>query len=240
MLGADAPAYSLAVWHGFNAPLLMSVLALAGGVVLYLAAAPACSRAASTACRCCRRIDGRRVFERVLVDLSRRGARRLEASLGTRRLQPQLRWLVWLRGRRPLRPVAARAGSRLAERSAGRQPAGSACSRCCGSSGGACALGAAMQAKFHRLAALMLPAAPGWSPASRFVWFSAPDLALTQLLVEIVTTVLLLLGLRWLPKRVPIRGHARRRARGAAAAARDFAHGARRRAAAWPRSPMRR
>ncbi|MBK3745735.1 DUF4040 domain-containing protein, partial [Paraburkholderia aspalathi] len=34
-----------------------------------------------------------------------------------------------------------------------------------------------------------------------FVWLSAPDLAATQLLVEIVTTVLLLLGLRWLPKR---------------------------------------
>jgi multicomponent K+:H+ antiporter subunit A len=34
-----------------------------------------------------------------------------------------------------------------------------------------------------------------------FVWFSAPDLALTQLLVEVVTTVLILLGLRWLPKR---------------------------------------
>jgi len=34
-----------------------------------------------------------------------------------------------------------------------------------------------------------------------FVWFSAADLAVTQLLVEIVTTVLLLLGLRWLPKR---------------------------------------
>jgi len=38
-----------------------------------------------------------------------------------------------------------------------------------------------------------------------FVWLSAPDLALTQLLVEIVTTVLLLLGLRWLPKRVPFK-----------------------------------
>src|SRR5690606_39553437 len=36
-----------------------------------------------------------------------------------------------------------------------------------------------------------------------FVWLSAPDLALTQLLVEIVTTVLLLLSLRWLPERMP-------------------------------------
>jgi multicomponent K+:H+ antiporter subunit A len=35
-----------------------------------------------------------------------------------------------------------------------------------------------------------------------FVWFSAPDLALTQLAVEVVTTVLFLLGLRWLPKRL--------------------------------------
>jgi multicomponent K+:H+ antiporter subunit A len=35
-----------------------------------------------------------------------------------------------------------------------------------------------------------------------FVWFSAPDLALTQLVVEVVTTILFLLGLRWLPKRV--------------------------------------
>jgi multicomponent K+:H+ antiporter subunit A len=36
-----------------------------------------------------------------------------------------------------------------------------------------------------------------------FAWLSAPDLALTQLLVEAVTLVLLLLGLRWLPKRLP-------------------------------------
>jgi multicomponent K+:H+ antiporter subunit A len=51
-----------------------------------------------------------------------------------------------------------------------------------------------------------------------FVWFSAPDLAVTQLLVEIVTTVLILLGLRWLPKRVEkshdevllLRAHVRR------------------------------
>ncbi|MCQ3971647.1 hydrogen gas-evolving membrane-bound hydrogenase subunit E, partial [Klebsiella pneumoniae] len=33
-------------------------------------------------------------------------------------------------------------------------------------------------------------------------WFSAPDLALTQLSVEAVTTVLIMLGLRWLPKRL--------------------------------------
>ena len=67
--------------------------------------------------------------------------------------------------------------------------------------GAACALGAAWQAKFHRLAALILLGGTGLVVCVTFVWFSAPDLALTQLLVEVVTTVLLLLGLRWLPKR---------------------------------------
>ena len=69
--------------------------------------------------------------------------------------------------------------------------------------GAACALGAAWQAKFHRLAALLLAGGAGLVVCLTFVWLSAPDLALTQLLVEIVTTVLLLLGLRWLPKRIP-------------------------------------
>src|SRR3546814_4560771 len=69
--------------------------------------------------------------------------------------------------------------------------------------GGACAIGAAWQAKYHRLAALILTSGAGLATCISFVWLSAPDLGVTQLLVEIVTTVLLLLGLRWLPKRVP-------------------------------------
>src|SRR5690606_24920147 len=74
--------------------------------------------------------------------------------------------------------------------------------------GGACAVGAAVQAKFHRLAALVLAGGAGLVTCITFVWFSAPDLALTQLVVEVVTTVLLLLGLRWLPKRMPFRATA--------------------------------
>src|SRR6185503_17520118 len=71
--------------------------------------------------------------------------------------------------------------------------------------GAACAVAAAWQAKFHRLAALMLAGGAGLVTCLTFVWFSAPDLALTQLLVETVTVVLLLLGLRWLPKRIPFK-----------------------------------
>lgn len=63
------------------------------------------------------------------------------------------------------------------------------------------ALGAAWQAKYHRLAALVMLGVSGLVTCLTFIWLSAPDLAITQLLVEIVTTVLILLGLRWLPKR---------------------------------------
>src|SRR3546814_5725716 len=69
--------------------------------------------------------------------------------------------------------------------------------------GCASAIAAAWQAKFHRLVALVLVGAAGLATCISFVWLSAPDLGLTQLLVEIVTLVLLLLCLRWLPQRQP-------------------------------------
>jgi multicomponent K+:H+ antiporter subunit A len=68
--------------------------------------------------------------------------------------------------------------------------------------GAVCAVAAARLAKYHRLAALICMSGAGLAVCITFAWFSAPDLALTQLLVEIVTGVLLLLGLRWLPKRL--------------------------------------
>jgi multicomponent K+:H+ antiporter subunit A len=51
----------------------------------------------------------------------------------------------------------------------------------------------------------MLAGVAGVAVTITFIWFSAPDLALTQLTVETVTTMLILLGLRWLPRRDPAR-----------------------------------
>lgn len=39
-LGGQLPEYSLAIWHGFNLPLLMSVVALVGGVLVYVLRKP--------------------------------------------------------------------------------------------------------------------------------------------------------------------------------------------------------
>lgn len=36
VVGGTLPEYSLAIWHGWNAPLIMSLIAMSGGIVLYL------------------------------------------------------------------------------------------------------------------------------------------------------------------------------------------------------------
>jgi multicomponent K+:H+ antiporter subunit A len=201
ILGASTPQYSLAVWHGFNLPLIMSLIALTAGIALYLVLQRHLHKGIEGA-PLIRRLEGRRIFERTMVFLSWRLARSLERQLGTRRLQPQLRLIlcvtvlaaastIYLDSLGPGNVVPARADPVLT---------------LVWIVGAACALGTAWQAKYHRLAALILLSGAGLATCVTFVWLSAPDLALTQLLVEIVTTVLLLLGLRWLPKRFMVAG----------------------------------
>ena len=55
----------------------------------------------------------------------------------------------------------------------------------------------------HRLLALVLTSVVGLVVSLTFVYFSAPDLALTQLSVEVVTTILMLLALNYLPQKTP-------------------------------------
>ena len=215
MLGEAVPEYSLSPWHGLNLPLAMSLAALAVGTVLYFSLRHRLAAAGPHGLL--PPIEGRAIFERALATLSWRWARVLERAFGTRRLQPQLRWLlaaalvaglspVWARGLH-WGPLAGTPVDPLAV---------------VWIVGAACAVAAAVQAKFHRFAALMLTGGAGLVVCMTFVRMAAPDLALTQLLVEVVTTVLLLLGLRWLPKRVPgVAG--RRGARTVARRGRDLA-----------------
>ncbi len=71
--------------------------------------------------------------------------------------------------------------------------------------------------RFHerRLLALVLLGAVGLMVSLAFAFFSAPDLALTQLLVEVATTILMMLALHWLPAESDpaTRGSALRRGR---------------------------
>src|SRR5690606_4411370 len=70
----------------------------------------------------------------------------------------------------------------------------------------------------QRLLALIVMGGAGLMISLVFVFLSAPDLALTQLLVEMVSLALLLLGLHYLPPRSPHERSPRRRARDVAVA----------------------
>ena len=195
ILGAATPKYHLAAWHGFTTPLIMSALALAGGVTFYRILV--IRRRTMTPTPLLSRLDAKRMFDVANVALVH-AAGRLARIVLSKHLQPQLFLLVcvalvaayvalleagWSRGRVPLAPVDPLFALLWL-------------------GGAGCAIGAAVQAKFHRLAALILLGGAGLVTCLTFAWFSAPDLALTQISVEVVTIVLMLLGLRWLPQRI--------------------------------------
>ena len=214
ILGTGMPEYELAVWHGFTAPLFMSIIALAGGIGLYallyrrgrvMTPTPLLSR-----------LDGKRIFDVANVVVIR-GAARISHYFFSWRLQSQLLAIVcvalvagflplwvggWSRGEVPLTAIDPLFALLWV-------------------AGAACAVGAALQATFHRLAALMMLGGAGLVTCLTFAWFSAPDLALTQLSVEVVTIVLLLLGLRWLPRRLDQDDPRRRTLRARAVRMRD-------------------
>ena len=89
VVGGTLPEYSLAIWHGWNAPLIMSLIAMCGGVVLYLLLREQLRRGRFPHPPLIERFNGKRLFERGLVRLMLL-ARRLEGLLTTRRLQKQL------------------------------------------------------------------------------------------------------------------------------------------------------
>jgi multicomponent K+:H+ antiporter subunit A len=204
MLGPRMPQYSLVVWHGFTLPLLMSSIALVGGFALYvlLVRLPG---GAHRAAPLIERFDGKRLFAICRVNAIRASGR-LKRIVSSRRLQPQIRVII----------LCALAGASVVLLKDGLY-AGAVEPSTLDLSfallwlvGAACAIGAALHAKYHRLAALIMLSGAGLVTCVTFAWVSAPDLALTQIIVEVVTTVLLLLGLRWLPKRIEMQDEARR------------------------------
>ncbi len=196
VLGRDLPYKDIAIWHGVNLPLVMSLVALAGGVAL-MAAFGARIAEGPEGPPLMHRWRAQRLFERVLLLTTWRAPRLLHRAFGTERLQPQLRLVVLL-------AIGAGAAALWGGLAQAPEPIGNPLNPAFAAmwlAGGACAVGAAWMAKYHRFAALVLLGGAGVVTCLTFAWLSAPDLAVTQLLVEVVTTVLLLLGLRWLPKR---------------------------------------
>jgi multicomponent K+:H+ antiporter subunit A len=195
LLGPEVPPYTLAIWHGLSAPLLMSVVAMGGGVALY--AFLMRTRRVMMRTPLLSRVNAARIYD-VLNVGAIRGAGRLTRLWFSWRLQPQLLLITCTVLVGATLPLALAGWTRGSLQHTPLDPL----FLLLWLIGGACALGAAFQAKFHRLAALILVGGVGLVTCLTFAWFSAPDLALTQIAVEVVTLVLILLGLRWLPRRL--------------------------------------
>lgn len=188
------PEYSLAIWHGINLPLMMSVIALALGVVVYMFRKHLFAwhdhRVAF--------VDARTIFHFILDRIASL-ATIITRTFDKGSLQHALAWIIGsafvagllgflsvsapLLGTRALMPVDG--VSLLAAF--------------------VLIIASIMTVVMHRqrLLAVVMLGAVGLIVALIFTRFSAPDLALTQLSVEIVTIVLLLLALYYLPQTSP-------------------------------------
>ena len=192
VLAGDLPEYSLAIWHGFNLPLLMSGVALAGGVLMYVkrkqlfdfqSALPG--------------VDTLNIFEHLMKQLASR-AGQLYNWIDNGSLQRYMALLltafVVLAGL-PLIQMDALGGSREEIPIDAVNATGAAM----------LLISAFATVVWHRkrVVALLMISVVGLMVSIAFTRFSAPDLALTQLSVEVVTIILLMLALFFLPHKTP-------------------------------------
>jgi multicomponent K+:H+ antiporter subunit A len=196
VLQGPLPKHDLAIWHGFSPALGMSVIALIGGGLVYIGRQPLFAFYE----RHQHRLEATAIYNRMLEALFA-GAGAITRSLDTGSLQRLvfvfiLAALILGLSGFVMTPSAPLTGSRP-----GLPIDGISLLTTLGLL--ATAIGAVALHR-QRLVALILMGAVGLVVALIFVKFSAPDLALTQLSVEVVTIVLLLLALYFLPQHDPV------------------------------------
>jgi multicomponent K+:H+ antiporter subunit A len=193
-LGTALPEYSLAIWHGLSLPLLMSTIALVGGLLLYFGLQYFINlhRIVPLAG------GGRAAFAFVLRAVIG-GAVRLTLGLQNGSLQRYLLMLFVLAIAAVAVPFAS-GGASLARSMPMTTPGIAFC--VVWLIGVAAAFATLIEFR-RRMLALIVLGAVGLVVAVVFVYLSAPDLALTQLLVEVATIMLMMLALHWLPQESP-------------------------------------
>ena len=195
-LPGPVPHFELAVWHGLDLPLLMSLIAISGGLIYYWQSA----RVMAFHDRYLPNLHSRVAFERVYSGLVL-GSQAIIAGVDNGSLQ---RYVVLFVGAiLTLGGWAYFTGAPAPVR--GPEP-GLASDVVALSGLIALAIGSVGTAAYHRrrLTAIVFLSVVGLMVSLAFVRFSAPDLALTQLSVEVVTITLLLLALRFVPAEAPL------------------------------------
>ena len=207
VIGGELPYYSLKIWHGVTPALYMSIIAIVGGAVLLAAHRPL-ERLWLAAPRPVAKV----IFDGIVDSLaaaSRFMTDALHDGALTRYAAIFMATVVAVGG-------AAHFGGALAAPTREMLPI----SLVPAIGWTLLIVSAGCMIAFHRnrFLALVLVGVIGLIVSLGFAYFSAPDLALTQISVEVVTVILLLLALNFLPKETPRESSSLQRLRDAAIA----------------------
>ena len=205
----DFEGVHLALWHGFNMPLLMSVIASIGGLIFYFSLAKGGKIREIDLDPYLGRLQGRVAFDLFLKSLLL-NSRKFKRWTENGKLQSYILWIVVFSIAIVSLPFLGQ-GLTTGSRELTHAPALAIVlwlllfSSCW------------MMLWFHheRIKAVLISGAIGLVVTMVFVCFSAPDLALTQITVDVVTTVLLLMSLSLLPQLTPYESSVSRRWRDA-------------------------
>ncbi|RAR65220.1 multisubunit potassium/proton antiporter PhaA subunit /multisubunit potassium/proton antiporter PhaB subunit [Paraburkholderia unamae] len=188
-LGGVVPTYSLSLWHGIHVPLVMSGLSFVGGALLFFFRRDAFRHHRSRLSE----MNASEGFDRFVQQLEK-AAGAVVNLFETRSLPSYLSWMIAAMLIVPGAALVALTSLDGAYRSV---PPDSLT-----------LIGLALVALFavgvvlvraNTLYALVLLSTCGLLVTLAFVRFSAPDLALTQISVEVVTVLLLVLAIYFLP-----------------------------------------
>ena len=189
VLANDVPMHSLSIWHGFNIPLFMSFLAMVGGITIYYNRRHLFEFQAQF-----NEPDAKYIFEGAVQSLIK-FTQRIMATLENGSLQRYVFLMLLftlVMSAYPLFELTQNAGSRPQLPIDGVAITAALL----------LIISAIATVIWHRrrFLSLIYLSVVGLIVSLAFAKFSAPDLALTQLSVEIVTIILLLLALYFLPQ----------------------------------------
>ena len=187
----EPPYYSLAIWHGLNMPLMMSGIALIGGVVLYRFR----GRLFAWNEKRLAHLDARIAFNAIL-GLVIRWANAVTRRFDKGSLQHMIAWTLGIAA------LIAVAGFQSMDDPLFGEVGLSEFDPVALIAFGGLMFASVLTVAMHRrrMVSLIMLGVVGLLISLGFAKFSAPDLALTQLSVEIVTVVLLMLALFFLPQ----------------------------------------
>ncbi len=193
-LATAVPEVHIALWHGFNLPLLMSFIAVAMGILLYVNK----KSADKLYDKYLSRIDARKPYNWVLSSVFT-VANSVHAYLHHGKIYNSIYLLI------ALSLLAGLAGFNYTDASlfGTREFLPMDLISLTIVSLAILSIGAVVYYHYDRFVSLIVVGTAGLIMALIFIKFSAPDLALTQLSVEIVTIILMLLALYYLPQFTP-------------------------------------